>query len=391
MDEIVLSQETSALETFLNHKPLYYDEIDYTRMPRVYQRIAPYLQIPPVIHLVGTNGKGTTGRFLANALYRSGATVGHYTSPHILKFNERIWSNGEDVGDAELEQAHQTLLQLLSSEDAASLSYFEYTTLLAMVIFKEMDYVVLEAGLGGEHDATNVFDKVLSIFTPIAFDHQAFLGNTLEDIATTKMRSMQSYALLAPQRHHEINGVFESLLGEKKAQGYHVKDILEKDDIILVEVITKRLKLSEYLSQNLATAVSAMRILNVTPKAEYFESPQLFGRLSRYKHNITLDVGHNVLAAQAIARTFYGKKVILVYNSYRDKDYEEILSALYPVIDHVEIIKVDDVRVESEDLLKKTLDSLAIEYCNFNAVNEHSEYLVFGSFSVVEAFLKRYE
>lgn len=391
MDETVLNHVHKDLEHFLNAKPLYYDEIDYTRMPRIYNTISSYLKIPSVIHLVGTNGKGTTGRFLANALHQSGARVGHYTSPHILKFNERIWKNGADVTDAVLEEAHQHLLALLTDEDAEALSYFEYTTLLAMCVYVDVDYVVLEAGLGGEHDATNVFDKTLSIFTPISFDHQAFLGDDLSSIARTKMRSMQKRALLGEQKESEVIRIFESILKEKEAIGYHIKDILGKDDIILVEVITKNLELPDYLSQNLATAVGAMRLLEIEPKLEYFQKPQLFGRLSSFKKNITVDVGHNVLAAEAIAKAFYSKKVILVYNSYKDKDYEEILSALCTIIDHVQIIKVDDVRVESEKLLKATLKRLNLKYCDFNGVDESKEYLVFGSFSVVEAFINQYE
>ena len=131
-----------SLQTFLDAKPLYYDEIDLARMPRVYNAIKASLPSPKVIHVVGTNGKGTTGRFLANALLQNGLIVGHYTSPHIVKFNERIWLNGENVGDDVLEEAHQKLSTLLSQEQSESLSYFEYTTLLAMIVYESCDYVV---------------------------------------------------------------------------------------------------------------------------------------------------------------------------------------------------------------------------------------------------------
>ncbi|MDQ1337701.1 MAG: dihydrofolate synthase / folylpolyglutamate synthase, partial [Campylobacterota bacterium] len=134
------------LKDYLNSKPLYYNEIDYTRMPRAYEKIKSSLPLNNVIHIIGTNGKGTTGRFLANALYAMGHSVGHYTSPHILEFNERVWLNGANATDAELEDAHVELQKLLSNSDSDSLSYFEYTTLLAMIIFKKCDYVVMEAG-----------------------------------------------------------------------------------------------------------------------------------------------------------------------------------------------------------------------------------------------------
>ena len=84
------------LEKYLGTKPLYYNKIDYMRMPCIYKKIKEELPKPRIIHLIGTNGKGTTGRFLATALYSLGFNTGHYTSPHILEFNERIWLNGKN-------------------------------------------------------------------------------------------------------------------------------------------------------------------------------------------------------------------------------------------------------------------------------------------------------
>ena len=193
-----------SLQDFLDNKPLYYDKIDLERMPRIYRAIKAHLPRPKIIHIVGTNGKGTTGRFLANGLLQNGFSVGHYTSPHILTFNERIWLNGENVNDGVLEAAHQKLYALLTQEQSDALSYFEYTTLLAMVVYEACDYAVLEAGLGGEFDATNVFDKELSLFTAIGQDHQAFLGDDIGSIAGTKFRSMQKSAILGRQTNPEV-------------------------------------------------------------------------------------------------------------------------------------------------------------------------------------------
>ena len=102
MDATELSRQNNLLSTFLHAKPLYYDTIDYERMPRIYAGIKSQLPYAKIIHIIGTNGKGTTGRFLATALHKKGFNVGHYTSPHIVKFNERIWKNGSDVSDEEL-------------------------------------------------------------------------------------------------------------------------------------------------------------------------------------------------------------------------------------------------------------------------------------------------
>ncbi len=193
-----------SLSTFLDQKPLYYKEIDHARVHEAYARLKPHIKQSRTVHIVGTNGKGSTGRILAHLAYKSGLNVGHYTSPHILKFNERIWIDGADSDDAILENAHQRLYVLLGQEMSDNLSYFEYTTLLAFVVFEKCDLMVLEAGLGGEFDATNVCDKELSIITPIGLDHQAFLGESIEEIAGTKIRSIQKQVLMAPQVYDEV-------------------------------------------------------------------------------------------------------------------------------------------------------------------------------------------
>ena len=159
-----------SFDTFLENKPLYYKEIDHERVHIAYGRLNPHIRHPRTVHIVGTNGKGSTGRMIAHLAYKSGLSVGHFSSPHILKFNERIWLNGSDSSDTLLEEAHQRLFTILGKEMSDKLSYFEYTTLLAFVVFENCDLMVLEAGLGGEFDATNVCDKELSVITPIGLD-----------------------------------------------------------------------------------------------------------------------------------------------------------------------------------------------------------------------------
>ncbi|MCX6061639.1 MAG: bifunctional folylpolyglutamate synthase/dihydrofolate synthase [Campylobacterales bacterium] len=378
-----------TLVQFLGSKPLFYDVIDYERFPAAYESIRSFLAIPKIIHIVGTNGKGSTGRFLATALHRAGKKIGHYTSPHIVRFNERIWMDGEEISDELLEKAHKKILGILTSEYAHTLSYFEYTTLLAMVVFEECEYVVLEAGLGGEFDATNVFDKVLSVFTPIDFDHSAFLGNTIESITTTKLRSMQRVALMGKQPFIETKIIARQIANEKKT------DIKCIDGMASVKIKEHALQnaikngLSDYLRDNLELAMAAYEVLGYTAEKVLFDQNALFGRLTKIKDNITLDVGHNSLAARAIAEAFRGQKVVLVYNTYADKDYQEILSILAPIIESVEIIEVDETRIVARELLEGVIRDLRITYCSFQEIREDKKYLVFGSFSVAEAFLKR--
>ncbi len=378
------------LKLFLDAKPLYYDEIDYTRMPRVYDRIKASIPKVKIIHIIGTNGKGTTGRFLATALYNNGYKVGHYTSPHILEFNERIWSNGKNISDEELEFTHKKLQNILTKEESDSLSYFEYTTLLAMLYFKECEYVVLEAGLGGENDATAVFDKELTLVTTIDIDHQSFLGHTIKDIATTKLNAMQKNLILGKQKFDEIKSIADKIAKNKDVNIYNYEGFLEMQDISKIKQISQILDLAPYLVDNLKLAISALKFFDIEYGMKSFKNSKLFGRLSKIDENILVDVGHNPLAAKSIVNALAGKKYILVYNSYKDKDYKEILNILKPIILHVEIIKISDSRVELEKLLQNTLNSLEIEYTSFEGLNEGFEYLVFGSFSVVEEFLKVY-
>ena len=165
-----------SLNNFLAQKPLYYDFIDNNRIKYAYNILKTHIRkLPYIIHIVGTNGKGTTGRFLAHYLYKINLKVLHYSSPHILKFNERIWINGSNIDDNSLEITHQKLQNILSYDMLDNLTYFEYTTLLALILSSSLDYLILEAGLGGEFDATNVVKNDLSLITPIYFDHQDHL------------------------------------------------------------------------------------------------------------------------------------------------------------------------------------------------------------------------
>ncbi len=377
------------LSDFLAAKPLFYDMIDYDRFPIVYREIEHLLPKPKIIHLVGTNGKGSTGRFLATALHRSGKKVGHYTSPHILHFNERIWIDGDEISDEALETAHQKLLLMVNRNSAEALSYFEYTTLLAMVSYAECDYIVLEAGLGGEYDATAVFPKALSIFTPIDYDHAAFLGTTIESIATTKLNSMQRVALLGKQKHPIVESIARTIAD---AQGCKLDTLSERVTPNIQELalhLAMKNSLSDYLRDNLTLAMAAYELLGYETDESLFDQSALFGRLSRIASNITLDVGHNALAAESIAGAYTGKKVTLVYNTYGDKDYQEILSLLKPIIECVEIIHVAEGRIVERDQLESVLEKLEIPYGVFESIEEDKEYLVFGSFSVAETFLKR--
>jgi len=135
------------------------------------------------IHVAGTNGKGSTCAFLSSFLQQTGYRVGLFTSPHLVDFRERIRVNGKAIKEAEVIEFCQEVQAY-----EADLSFFEITLAMALVHFNnaQCDYVILETGMGGRLDATNVVTPLLAIITNIGFDHQAFLGNTLAEIASEK-------------------------------------------------------------------------------------------------------------------------------------------------------------------------------------------------------------
>ncbi len=378
------------LEEYLSQKPLYYTEIDYSRMPRAWRSISRHFRLPKIIHVIGTNGKGSTGRFLAHHLYKSGFSVGHYTSPHILRFNERIWRNGADVEDAELARCHDRLYHLLSTVFRETLSYFEYTTLLAIALFEECDYVVLEAGLGGEHDATAVFDNILTLVTPIDFDHMDFLGESIEDIATTKLNAIQKAAILATQKHQAVYTVAKKQAKSKGVDIFKSRQFHSDKEIEAMRALLKSLSLPLFFENNLMLAMAAVKFLGLDVKLENMKDVVLFGRAQKIADNIMIDVGHNALAASALCLALKGKKINLVFNTFADKDYEKTLTILQSAIKKIEIIPILNERIEKKENLIKVIEKLQIPYGDFTEIDEKEEYLVFGSFSVVEAFLKLY-
>ncbi len=353
---------------------MYYDKIDFNTIKVAWEFLRLYVKLPYVIHIVGTNGKGSTGRFLAHYLSKLNKTTLHYSSPHILKFNERIWINGQDSSDETLEEAHKQLQEIIPSHIIDKLTYFEYTTLLALLLSSKMDYLVLEAGLGGEFDATNVVINDLSLITAIGFDHQSFLGNTIKQIATTKLRSCDNIMIVNAQQYEEVYEVAKEF-NYLKAKTFDTSSL----DTF-----------PSYLHENLNLVLTAIEYLNLPIHLEYFKEVQLFGRYQKIAPNITIDVGHNPLAASVILKEFLPKekKVSLVYNSLKDKDYKMVLTILKPIINEVLIIDVEDIRVVQKDILIDICKELELKVDTFEKTNTQKEYLVFGSFTVVEKFLK---
>lgn len=378
------------LDNFLKNKPLFYKEIDRARMPNAFKFVQGAFKIPKIIHVVGTNGKGSTGRFLAQMLARD-HSVGHYTSPHIFEFRERFWMNGAVASADALETAHERLIKILPPEVARSLSYFEYATLLCAVLFEGCDFFVCEAGVGGEFDATNVFSKRLSVFTPIGFDHTALLGDTLERIATTKFNAMADVALMNDDMNELCVGIARRIAAKKGATLKFASQNLSSDDKNEIKIYAEKFGLPEFLRSNLTLSSSAFKELGFSLNLSNLGALDLSGRCEKIAPNVTIDVGHNEMAAQALVKRFAGKKLNLIFNAFADKDIKAVLMAIKPIVKKTYIIEYETPGRElATAQVKEALRQLNMEFEGFADVRADEEHLAFGSFYLVEAFLKRY-
>ncbi|MCQ2652109.1 bifunctional folylpolyglutamate synthase/dihydrofolate synthase [Helicobacter pylori] len=384
-------KNSHGLKAFLETKPKEYHKFDPSRFIQIYKDFKnAFFEIQAkVIHVVGTNGKGSTGRFLTLLLADQNFKVLHFTSPHVFEFRERFFLNGSVVEESVLENAHQ---QLQSHAFSSACSYFEYATLLAVMLAKDCDYLVLEAGLGGEFDSTNALEKTLSVFTPIDYDHKEFLGDSLESIATTKLKAMGSLSIIAPQQELVLN------IAQKIAKEKHAKLIVVQNEISQeVKAYIERYHLAHFLAMNLEVALKAFETLLPCNKQEVLKNLKplnLIGRCELLSPNILIDVGHNPHSAKALKeeiKRVFNAPIVLIYNCYQDKDACGVLEILKPVIKKVLILELHNERIIQLEKLKGILETLGLEYALFEYLEENENYLVYGSFLVANAFYKRYQ
>lgn len=381
------------IEDFLAKKSTNYDRIDRFMMFRMYEKYKEKFTIKPIIHIIGTNGKGSTGRFLTQLLEALNFKVGHYTSPHIFEFRERFYKNNDIVEQEELENAHEGL-RIIFREDLKKLSYFEYATFLAAILFEDCDYVIFEAGVGGEYDATSVFDKRMSIFTKIDLDHTQILGNTLEEIARTKLKVMAKQALISSEQDEKVLKIAKKIALLKNAN-LKIAQKLDAENQELVQRYVKKYQLPNFLKHNLNLALNALELLHdknsLRVALQNLGRLKLRGRLEQIKTNLFIDVGHNEMAARALCERFNSEKLVLVYNSFLDKDIFQILNTLKPIIAKIKIYKYfSNERELANENIFIIAEKLGIKCENFQCLDSNEKTLVFGSFMLVENFLKEF-
>jgi dihydrofolate synthase/folylpolyglutamate synthase len=360
-----------------------YSNIDADRMPRFWSDNSQMFSPPPIVQIIGTNGKGSTGRILAEFCNQKAIRVAHYSSPHLLRINERFWLRGADASDGALEEAHKKLLSKVGFKRADRLSYFEYATILAIELFSGCDLAIMEAGLGGEYDATSVFARDLLLVTPIDYDHQHILGDSVERIAETKLNAIGSATILAKQKYEVVYEIAERIAASRKQRLYKARDLAPVVDHFETKDSPR------FMAINRQLAFAAATYLKLNPSLAAFKTNPLHGRLTRIAPNIVVDVGHNAAAAAAIRESYADRQVTLIYNSFSDKDYKAILHILKPVVKRCLLIDLDRARAASKEAIAAALDREGIARGEFDgAIDNDEEYLVFGGFSVVETFLK---
>ncbi len=307
-------------------------DLGLDRVSEVARRLNLTPAVMPVILVGGTNGKGSTVKLLTHAYQYAGHKTGTYTSPHIERFNERMSINGVDASDQQIVVA---LHEVEQSRGSTTLTYFEYTTLAGMLLFREQqcDVVILEVGLGGRLDATNLWDADCAIITSIALDHQAYLGDTRDSVAREKVAIGRANKPL--------------IVGEPDPPSI-MKELANKasmDWIQIPEHPELNVKLAgAHQRRNAACALEAIAQLQhklpVSAAAirQALASDALPGRFQQlYAGGVLnlLDVAHNPAAAVAlvdtIAEVFPAAPVQLIFGVMADKDVEGVVSALQPI------------------------------------------------------------
>ena len=158
------------------------------KLKKIYELLGKPCENKKIIHIAGTNGKGSTATFLENIFFAAGYSVAKFTSPHILRFNERILVNKEMISDEDVVKYCEIVMNILE-ENGLQINFFEIATFVALLYFKEKnpDFIFLETGLGGRYDATNIVKSTIAAITNVSFDHVALLGNSLYEIADRKV------------------------------------------------------------------------------------------------------------------------------------------------------------------------------------------------------------
>jgi dihydrofolate synthase/folylpolyglutamate synthase len=286
-----------------------------------------------VIHVAGTNGKGSTCAMIEAALRTAGYRTGLYTSPHLVEPTERIQINGVPVTREQFAAAFNTV-HTVAERHPPHPTYFETVTAMGFLLFRDaaIDIAVVEVGLGGRLDATNVVQPEITVITPVDFDHERFLGSSIEQIAAEKAGILKSRvpAVFAAQRPDAD----KVLTARATELGVNVTRSSQIGELPVAPPLAGR-----HQMENARTAVAALKLLEVDPRG--IANARWPGRLEQVaaQPDIILDGAHNPAGARALAEhireQYAGRPVWIVYGAMRDKSVAEMTEILFPVAERV--------------------------------------------------------
>ena len=312
-----------------------------------------------VIHVAGTNGKGSVCAMIDSICRAQGHRTGLFTSPHLVTFRERIRVNGEMVSENAVANGLNAIRNLIIDWDPHP-TFFEVTTALAVKHFSEskIDVAILETGIGGRLDATNAIQSVVSVITQIDFDHQEWLGNTLAEIASEKAGIIKRGipVVCAPQRT-EAEKVIRTRAAENEAPLQFVTESYGRSPIALR---------GEYQKQNAAVAIAATRAAQIDiddkATARGLATIDWPARFQKWDDRTIIDGAHNPAAAHILAKTwrevFGDRKATMVLAVLSDKDLRGICEALTPIADSVVLPRIRSARAAAPEDLAKVLSTI---------------------------------
>lgn len=351
---MTVRESDQILERLLHLHPKIID-LSLDRMNDILKLLgSPQEKLPPVIHVAGTNGKGSTISYLRSILENANLSVHVYTSPHLIRFAERIRLNGKIINEDYLESILE-YCETINGEEP--ITYFEITTAAALKAFADnpADILILEVGLGGRLDATNVVDTPLStVITPISHDHEQFLGNSLSGIAMEKASiAKHSVPLISSTQPSEVISKIKEISSDKGADfiedwSYEItQDGFTYHDRYGSLNLPKPNLTGPHQISNAALAIATLRHQNtIKIKDSDFKkgivsanwparmqniTNSVFGSILPAGSELWLDGGHNPAAAKVIAETFRGEQLTLICGMMQNKDTAAYMSELAPL------------------------------------------------------------
>lgn len=342
-----------------------------------------------IVHIAGTNGKGSTVEMLANVLEQAGYTVGKFMSPHIIKFNERICVNHKEILDEELEELTnkmKPIVEVYNKNHEVKVTLFELETAMALLYFveKKCDIVIMETGLGGLCDCTNIVEPILSIITSIGYDHMDILGNTLEEIAVQKAGIIKEKGeTIFVEQEPQINKIIEETCKKKN----NLLHLINKDECTNISYNAeyqtfsykgKQVKINLKGNKQIENACIVLEAVEVLRKRGYsildesvLEGLKTVVHKARFEviyenPTIIFDGGHNEPAIknlkETISRHYKESKKIYIVSILKTKDYKTVIKELIEDKEAIFIFtdgtkEKDEVKcyVEKEELFNEAL------------------------------------